>query len=207
MTTAAEHAEDMAVPELTPRARRILEVASELFYEQGIHAVGVDTIAAESGVTKRTLYDRFGSKDTLVTVYLRARHHAWWQRLEERLTTAPQPRALAIFDAYLADPLPSDRGCGFLNAAAELPRDHPGYRVIQTHKRAVRHRLENLLREEHPELEPQTTAEHLFLLLDGAIAHRGIDGDDRLSRRARNIAAQLLDAAPGPSREHPPTRG
>ncbi|MDQ4084268.1 MAG: TetR/AcrR family transcriptional regulator, partial [Actinomycetota bacterium] len=54
---------------LTPGAQRILDVASELFYWRGIHAVGVDTIAAESGVTKRTLYDRFGSKDGLVVAY------------------------------------------------------------------------------------------------------------------------------------------
>jgi AcrR family transcriptional regulator len=193
--------------QLTPGARRILEVASELFYQRGIHAVGVDTIAAESGVTKRTLYDRFGSKDNLVTAYLRARHRAWWQRLEERLAAAPGSRTLAVFDAYAEDLLPADRGCGFLNAAAELPREHPGYRVVQVHKRAVRRRLEELLREERPELQAEITAEHLFLLLEGAIAHRGIDGDGHLARRARSIATQLLDAALGPSREHPPAGG
>lgn len=203
MTSAAERAEDMAVPELTPRAQRILEVASELFYREGIHAVGVDTIAAESGVTKRTLYDRFGSKDHLVTVYLRARHHAWWERLEERLAAAPEPRVLAVFDAYAEGLLPADRGCAFLNAAAELPREHPGYRVVQAHKHAVRRRLEELLREEHPELETEAAAEHLLLLLEGAIAHRGIDGDGHLSRRARSIAEQLLETAPGPRAERP----
>ena len=77
---------------LTPRARRILEVASRLFYLHGIHAVGVDTIAAESGVTKRTLYDRFGSKDALVTAYLQERHDTWWARLEQRLASASRPR-------------------------------------------------------------------------------------------------------------------
>lgn len=85
---------------LTAGARRILEVASELFYFRGIHAVGVDTIAAESGVTKRTLYDRFGSKDTLVATYLQARDQRWRQLVTDRLQSTPSAtvtRVLAPF--------------------------------------------------------------------------------------------------------------
>ncbi len=116
---------------MTPGARRILEVATRLFYRDGIHAVGVDTIAAESGVTKRTLYDRFGSKDTLVAAYLRRRHQVWWERFERRIDEADPPRALVVFDAYLDDSTMVSRGCAFVNAAAELPprpcrlRRHP----------------------------------------------------------------------------------
>lgn len=181
------------VPRLTPGAERILEVASDLFYRRGIHAVGVDTIAAESGVTKRTLYDRFGSKEQLVAAYLAARHRLWWERLEARIIETPAPRALAFFDAYADDLVPGERGCAFLNAAGELPIDHPAYRIVQEHKRAVRRRLEELLRADVPDSDAVgETADHLMLLLEGAVAHRGIDGTNRLAQRARGIAVDLL---------------
>ncbi|MFS0884398.1 TetR/AcrR family transcriptional regulator [Aeromicrobium sp. 179-A 4D2 NHS] len=176
---------------LTPGARRILTAASDLFYRHGIHAVGVDAIADASGVTKRTLYDRFGSKDVLVATYLRARHEQWWERLEQRLASSPAPRALALFDAYAHDAPSIDRGCAFLNAAGELPAEHPGQAVIRVHKRAVRERLEQLVREDRPGLDAPDTADHLFLLLEGGVAHHGIDGG-RLLGAARGIAARLL---------------
>lgn len=193
----------LEVPKLTRGAQRIVEAATPLFYRHGIHAVGVEAIAKESGVTKRTLYDRFGSKDTLIRVYLQARHHAWWTRLQERLAETSPPRVLAVFDAYTDDLLPTDRGCGFLNAAAELPSDHPGYPVIRAHKLAVRQLIAELLRTEHPHLTTaEDVADQLFLLLEGAIAHRGIEGDTQLITKARNIAARLLrdDHAPTESR-------
>ncbi|WP_026453338.1 TetR/AcrR family transcriptional regulator [Saccharomonospora iraqiensis] len=181
----------------TPGARRIMDVASELFYRNSIQAVGVDTIAAESGVTKRTLYDRFGSKDALVANYLRRRHEVWWERLEERLAASPPPRALAFFDAYATDAAAVDRGCAFLNAAAELPTDHPGFEVIRAHKRAIRERLRSLIDAELPGIDDQhALAETLFLLLEGGIAQRGIDGDERLLTRARDHARDLLLPTP-----------
>mgnify|MGYP001175451858 CR=1 FL=1 len=187
---------------LTPGARKILDTASALFYRHGIHAVGVDLIATESGVTKRTLYDRFGSKDTLVTAYLRNRHQQWWTRWEQRLENAPPPRALTVFDSYTADVPMSDRGCAFLNAAAELPPTHPGYQVIRHHKEQVRERLHHLIAEDPRIPHPDHLAGHLFLLLEGAIAHRGIDGtDDRLTQ-ARAMAEHLLT----PTGEHTPAR-
>ena len=191
---------------LTPGARRILEVASELFYRHGIHAVGVDTIAAESGITKRTLYDRFGSKDALVAAYLQHHHDAWWTDLERRLTEARAPRILTVFDAYAAGPLAPNRGCAFLNAAAELPVDHPGYAVIRAHKQAVRSRLAVLVRDDHPALrDPAGTADTLFLLLEGAIANTGISGDDHLLQQARAAAARLIGTTPQRGAEPPPT--
>ena len=184
---------ELTVPELTPGARRILDVASELFYRRGIHAVGVDTIAAESGITKRTLYDRFGSKDHLVAVYLQARHASWWQRLEERLRAAPSPRALAVFDAYVDDAVATDRGCAFLNAAGELPSDHPAQDVVRAHKRAVRRLLADLIAQDRADLaHADVVADEVFLLLEGAIAHRGIDDGDALMARAREAAGRLL---------------
>lgn len=188
------------VPRLTPGAQRILEVASELFYRDGVHAVGVDTIAAESGVTKRTLYNRFGSKEHLVAIYLRARHDEWWARLEARIDEAAWPKTLAVIDAYRDDPLPSGRGCAFLNAAGELLEGHPGRQVIVAHKQCVQTRLrelvdEDLKGERRGDLE--SLAGHLFLLIEGAVAHRGIDGNDHWLIAAKEWARELLTTPRG----------
>src|ERR671917_2260776 len=114
---------------LTPGAQRILDVASELFYWRGIHAVGVDTIAAESGVTKRTLYDRFGSKDGLIVAYREARDRRWRALITSRLDAPhadPVQRALVPFDVLFEWLAPSSRGCSFVNAFAELSEpEHP----------------------------------------------------------------------------------
>ncbi|GAA4192435.1 TetR/AcrR family transcriptional regulator [Microbacterium oryzae] len=181
-------------PAMTPGARRILDAATTLFYERGIHAVGVDAVAAGSGVTKRTLYDRFGSKDALVAAYLRRRDEEWWARWEKRLETAGAPRVLTVFEAYVEDAEPSGRGCAFLNAAAELSSADAGFAIIRDHKRRVRARIEELLGEDGVG-EPAVLAEHLFLLLEGGIAHQGVDGDSRRLQHARAIAADLLKAA------------
>lgn len=178
--------------ELTPGAQQILQVASDLFYAHGIHAVGVDTIADESGMTKRTLYNNFGSKDTLVAAYLQDRHSTWWRRLEERLAVATSPRALALFDLYAEDAPHVNRGCAFLNAAAELPADHEAYFTIVYHKRSVEELLRELVVEDKPEHQaPERLARHLFLVLEGAFAHVGIQGQGLITE-ARETAQELL---------------
>ncbi|QPS35220.1 TetR/AcrR family transcriptional regulator [Brevibacterium casei] len=186
--------DDLTPPQLTPGARRILDTAAALFYSRGIHAVGVDTIAEESGLTKRTLYDRFGSKDALIAAYLQVRHEAWWARLEKRLAalsaeSTPGSRALAVFDSYTLDSETTARGCAFVNAAAELPSDHPARGVIRAHKRAVEGLLADILGDSP---DPRSLAEHIFLLLEGGIVHRGIDGDDRRLVRARRLVEDLV---------------
>ncbi|OLT45234.1 transcriptional regulator [Saccharomonospora sp. CUA-673] len=180
------------VATLTPGARRILDVASRLFYEQGIHAVGVDTIAAESKVTKPILYKNFGNKDGLVVAYLRHRHDTWWETLEAAIAAAAAPRALAFFDVYAEDTRTIKRGCAYLNAAAELREGHPAYPVIRHHKHAVCRRLAELITEDLPHVaKPKLLADHLFLLLEGAFAHHQIYGADLLIE-ARETAESLL---------------
>ncbi|WP_414944350.1 TetR/AcrR family transcriptional regulator [Amycolatopsis sp. cmx-11-32] len=179
---------------LTPAGERVLSAASTLFYRDGLTAVGVAAIAEAAGVTKKTLYACFGSKTDLTVAYLRSRHDVWWAYLEQRLAEADAPRALTVFDAYVEHPkLGSDRGCAFLNAAAELPAGHPGLDVIRRHKAAVRAKFTELLREDVPgAADPERLAEQLFLLLEGAVAHTGIDGDAHRVTLAREIAEILL---------------
>nr|WP_179534398.1 TetR/AcrR family transcriptional regulator [Actinopolyspora biskrensis] len=183
---------------MTPAGQRVLDVASRLFYSDGINAVGVALVAETAGVTKKTLYDCFGSKRKLVVDYLRHRHEIWWSHLEQRLSGAVPPRTLTLVEAYLTHPdLHVNRGCAFLNAAAELPADHPGLDVIREHKKAVRTRLAELVAEDAPAVDSESVAEHIFLLIEGAIAHIGIDDHDNRAQQARQLAAALLNSGHG----------
>ncbi|TCK22543.1 TetR/AcrR family transcriptional regulator [Pseudonocardia endophytica] len=179
----------------TDAGRRLLAAASALFYADGITAVGVAGIAEAAGVTKKTLYDCFGSKADLVAAYLNHRHAVWWEYLAERLDGAPSPRVLVVFDAYRDHPqLRLDHGCAFQRGAAELGHDHPGTAVIREHKGAVRAEIARLVAEDVPD-DDGALAEHLFLLLEGAAAQRGIDRDGTGLVRARDLAADLVRTA------------
>jgi AcrR family transcriptional regulator len=178
----------------TNASRRLLESASNLFYRDGITAVGVAGIAEAAGVTKKTLYDCFGSKANLVAAYLTRRHETWWAYLQQRLADAPAPRVLAVFDAYLDHPqLDLDRGCGFQRGAAELTEGHPGLTVIRDHKAAVRTEIARLLADDLPETRDiDGLAELIYLLLEGAACQRGIDGHAQALHRAREIVSNLV---------------
>lgn len=180
---------------LTPGAQRILDVASELFYWRGIHAVGVDTIAAESGVTKRTLYDRFGSKDNLVAAYLAARDGRWRKMITERLAAAPPDavsRVLVPFDVLPDWLAPSTRGCGFVNAFAELSDpDHPGRRIIVAEKNWQRALFRDLLADAGT-TDIETLATQLLSLHEGAIVTYSIIEDPTAAITARRAAQTLI---------------
>lgn len=193
---------DEDAPRTSPAAQHLLTVASALFYERGIRAAGVNLIAARAGVTKMTLYAHFGSKDGLVAAHLRARDQRWRDELQSRLaaTSTPREQLLAIADAYRSwAETDAFRGCGFVNAAAELTDpDHPGRTVITEHKRSVRDRLETIAQDAGC-AEPADVAEEWFILLEGATITASIRGDAAPLHRARDMALRLL--APG---ERPP---
>jgi AcrR family transcriptional regulator len=108
-----------------PSAReRLLAASDELFYRDGVHSTGIDSVIEKAGVAKGSLYYIFGGKDELVAAYLRGRHETWRQRIEARQAGIDDPdeKILAVFDAiaeYVS--LPEFRGCPFENAAAEAP--------------------------------------------------------------------------------------
>lgn len=183
---------------LTPGARRILDVASELFYRRGIHAVGVDTIAAESGVTKRTLYDRFGSKDNLVATYLRTRDRRWREMVSARLDAtageAAAGRVLVPFDVLPEWLGANERGCSFINAFAELPEaEHPGRRIVVEEKTWLRDLFRRLLTEAGAAAaEAETVATQLLSLHEGAIVSFSIVGAAHAAVAARAAAETLV---------------
>ncbi|MEU9762667.1 helix-turn-helix domain-containing protein [Streptomyces sp. NPDC047985] len=197
-----EAAEERPVTRRRGAARaRILDAAARRFYADGVAATGIDTITAEAGVAKMSLYNNFDSKADLVRAYLQARHEEWLGLYQERLAGARGPReaVLAVFDAY-ADHARlayehGFRGCGLLNAAAELPSGHEGRTVVRRHKEEVEDILAGHLAELLPGQEEKirATAEHLAFLLEGAIVRAGLEGDGTRMRHARDLAARLVD--------------
>ncbi|AGS72569.1 TetR/AcrR family transcriptional regulator [Streptomyces collinus] len=184
-----------------PARERLLAAAARRFYADGVAATGIDTITAEAGVAKMSLYNNFSSKAELVRAYLDARHEEWLGLYRARLERARGPRegVLAVFDAY-ADHAECAyergfRGCGLLNAAAELPAGDEGRAVVRAHKEEVEGLIAGHLAELLPDGpgEARATAEHLAFLLEGAMARAGLEGDGDRVRHARAIAAALLD--------------
>lgn len=168
-------------PRLTPGARKILDTASQLFYDRGITATGVDTIAAAAQVTKRTLYNRFGSKEALVAAYLRERDLRWrtlvTAAVEER---APgPPRVLAPFDVLEPWSATSHRGCAFVNALAELPDPaHPAHQVAAEEKAWLRALFVRLLDESGSRGDgAHRLADQLMCLHEGALVLHSLHPD------------------------------
>ncbi|MER7078376.1 transcriptional regulator, TetR family [Saccharopolyspora kobensis] len=178
---------------LTPAGRRVLDVAAELFYAEGIHAVGVEAIAAGAGVTKKTLYACFGSKERLVTAYLVERDQRWreWVRnwVAER-ASGPRDELLAVFDALGAwMDRAGFRGCAFVNALAEMPEpDHPGRAVVIGQKRWMRDYFEELATLAEV-AEPAQFADSALLLYEGAtiVASADIPGAVEHARRTAEV--------------------
>ncbi|MFC9128247.1 TetR/AcrR family transcriptional regulator [Streptomyces sp. NPDC057099] len=184
-----------------PARKRLLEAAARRFYADGVVATGIDTITAEAGVAKMSLYNNFSSKADLVRAYLDARHEEWLGLYRARLERVEGPRdgVLAVFDAY-ADHAAyayehGFRGCGLLNAAAELPAGDEGRAVVRAHKEEVERLIAGHLEELLPDRpdEAGAMAEHLAFLLEGAMARAGLEGDGERVQHARSMAAALLD--------------
>ncbi|HSL27335.1 MAG TPA: helix-turn-helix domain-containing protein [Acidimicrobiia bacterium] len=177
---------------------RILETASRLFHRDGFHAVGVDTIVAEAGIAKMTLYRHFPSKDDLIAAHLERANEEFWLWLEGSTAGVEDPGAklVAMFAAIekLATS-PRCLGCTFQATAAEFPeRDHPGHRVALAHKRQVRARFAELARLARLR-DPEVLADQLLLLMDGAWAAARIFGPRNPSAGALAQAAESLIAA------------
>lgn len=188
----------MSVPHRSrPARQRLLSTAARLFYARGITATGIDSITAEAGVAKMTLYNNFSSKQDLMLVYLDDRHQELLQFYHQRLAQSDDAtqRVLAMFDAYI-DHASMDydggfRGCGLLNAAAELPADSVGRRRVRSHKLEV----ESLIRSELHNAghnEPAATATQMALLLEGAMTRAGFEGTTTYLQQARQIAQRWV---------------
>jgi len=190
------------LPALTPGAARVLDAASRLFYDRGIHAVGVDTIAEAAGVTKKTLYDRFGSKEALVVSYLQHRDARWRAHVLEHLTRRGEPgidRILAVFDAAIAwSDANSPKGCSAINARAEIGDAHDGNPVFPEVARQKAWLLDLFLQlsREAGVSDVELTARTMTLLYEGAIVTVGMETFDQPFEVARGVARAVLQQDP-----------
>jgi AcrR family transcriptional regulator len=167
---------------------RILDTADRLFYLQGIRAVGVDTIAAEIGISKRTLYNHFPSKDALISAYLARRFVA--PRPSEK---PPVEQILGTFDSLERRFSAKDfRGCPFVNAVAELgSEDQSVRRIAIAFKESRRLWFRDLLVQLGvPDAEGLAT--QLTVLVDGSIAQDLVRNDPAMARAAKAAATVLL---------------
>jgi AcrR family transcriptional regulator len=171
---------------------RIIATANELFYREGVRAIGVDTIVEPSGVSKTTLYRLFESKDALIAAFAAERdrsYWAWWDRIEAQ--HADDPRAL--LEALLSEIArriggPAFRGCPFLNLATEFPdNNHPGRVAARANKEELQTRLATIVAKLGVD-DPDRVASQIALLINGAY----VTG---LVAKPADLRGDLVDAA------------
>lgn len=185
--------------DITPKDK-VFQTAAKLFYQHGYRAIGVDTIAAESGIGKMTLYRHYPSKDDLIVAYLKDSDDLFWNGFEQITRDAPTAREklLAFFEGlqdYVTTP--ECYGCPFLNVATEYPEtDYAGHQVAIEHKQSVRTRFRQLAKEAGAK-KPDVLADQLFLLMDGAYMSSRMFGAKNPAAHLAETARILLDAAIG----------
>jgi len=198
---AAKSAITIEKDERIPPRERLLAAAGDLFYRQGIRAVGVEAIAAAAGTNKMTLYRHFPSKDELVAEYLRqtaTQADRCWGRYRGAHPGDPLGQVRAWL-AEMADHLAAtdSRGCALANAAVELPeKGHPARCVIEEFKIAQRQRLIELCRAAGLS-EPDMLADELHLLLEGARVTSQSVGADGLGARLMRMGEAMIAAHAG----------
>ncbi len=178
---------------------RIRRTARELFYKEGIRAVGVDTIVAKAGVTKPTLYRCFASKDELAAAYVRDYDAEFWQRFEEAgIGLADDPRRhLRNYLTGLGERATSAgyRGCGLSNAAVEYPeQENPARLVAEGGKQLLRERLEGMAAQMGAG-DPGLLADGLLLLIEGAFISGQIFYEGGPAGSLAAVADMLIDAS------------
>ncbi|WP_343234989.1 TetR/AcrR family transcriptional regulator [Streptomyces sp. SID10853] len=186
---------------MTPAGRRIVAAAEELFYNRGITAVGVDLIAEHSGVTKRTLYNQFGSKDHLVAAYLTGRDQRWRSLVRAAVDACDSPAdaVTAPFEALRAWSRTNSRGCAFINALAELPDpSHPAHRIAANQKLWLLNLFEELATAAGCS-HPGTLATRLLVLHEGAVATQPLSLDTL--PETTGLARALVRAGASPGRQ------
>jgi AcrR family transcriptional regulator len=180
-----------------PSARqRLLDAASELFYAEGVHTVGIDRVIERAGVAKASLYNTFGSKDALVKAYLEGRHAVQAERITRYIEryADPRDRLLGVFEAQGETfAQPGFRGCAFVSASAESPGELVE-QAASDYRGWVRALLVDLAREAGAP-SPEALGRQLHMIYDGASLSARMDHDPSVSTAARAAAEVLLDAA------------
>lgn len=177
----------------------LVDTAWRLFYHDGYHAIGIDTLLAKADIAKMTLYNHFKSKDELIAAVVKQRSDEVLEGLNLAIEAAgpsPDARLLAVFD-WLKQLLGGDdfRGCPFVRAMGEFPqRDHPVFQAAWHHKQTVRKLLQGLAADAGAK-DPGALADALRLLIDGCLVAAHATGNTKPATIARHAAAGLLKLA------------
>ena len=177
---------------------RIMSIADELFYREGIRATGVDRIVEVSGVSKTSLYRIFQSKDELITAYAEAhdrRVQDKWDKAAELYKNSPREQLDAVLDG-VAESIasPRYRGCPFLNLAIELPEEkHPARMIAAASKARLKTQIADLLAQISV-AKPGEIAEQILLLINGAYANGSIDRHSFTGSNLKDAAAAIIRA-------------
>lgn len=180
-------------------AERIRRTARELFYREGIRAIGVEEIVTRAGVTKPSLYRSYASKDELAAEYLRDYEVGFWKAFEAGAETHPtdaRAQLMAYFEGLSQRASQAGyRGCGLTNAVVEYPGDdHPARKVAEENKRKLRARLAELSTAMGAK-NPALLADGLLLLLEGTYASGQLFGSHGPAQSLVKVANQLIDAS------------
>ena len=176
---------------------RILATATDLFYREGIRAVGIQRVIDEAGIAKASLYAHYASKDELVAACLKRRGDAVRSALEARLVEPgldARGKLLALFDAQI-ESVESDefRGCPFLNASSEIAETgHPARRVIAAQRKWLHDLIGGLVKDTGAKASESLTGT-LVVLFDGGLSSSLVDGSPAAARHARWAAEQILE--------------
>ncbi len=177
---------------------QVFQTAARMFYRNGYRAIGVDTLAAESGIGKMTLYRHYPTKDDLIVAYLQDSNELFWSNFEQITQDAPTAREkILTFFVALQEYVQTSScyGCPFLNVATEFPEtDYPGHQVAIDHKQSVRTRLRQLAKEAGAR-KPAVLADQLVLLMDGAYMASRMFGAKNPAAHLAQAAQVLVDAA------------
>ncbi len=178
---------------------RLLDTAAELFYREGVRAVGVDLVVERTGVAKTSLYRHFPSKDDLVAAVLERddqRYWTQWKSIAEAQAGDPRAELMAHMQ-WIAKYIgrPEFRGCAFLNMATEFPSpDHPARQIALLHKSELRRRL-GALTQRLGIRSPDNLADQLVLLIDGAYVNGQLRGAQGPAHALAAAAKVLIGAA------------
>jgi len=174
----------------------LLDTAERLFYAHGYHAVGIDRIVAESGVSKMTLYKHFPSKDALIAAVLERRDAAFRASLETFVASfdSARERLEAVFvwhERWFNEP--TFNGCMFISAAAEYPApDDPIHLAAKAHKEAIRKKIKDIVSPLADEATAERLAAQVLLLLEGAIVTALVLGEKDSPRIAWQATQAIL---------------
>jgi AcrR family transcriptional regulator len=183
---------------MTESDTRVAQLAGELFHEHGINATGVEALSKAAGISKRTLYERFGNKDGLIAAAFVAFDDPVFERFTRPAERAPTARGqieqlFAELEAGIASP--EFRGCPFTNASSELcDPDHPAHAVIRRHKDRFRRWLVSRVREAGA-ADPALLGRQLVIVYEGIQSQALVQRSAKPARDGRRLVSALLDAA------------